>query len=132
MMILRIIVTMNPSYGGPCQGIRNSIPALKKLGIKNEVLCFDKPSIDYGLTDDFVIHKIGASVSPYAYNSKLSEWLLSNLARFDIVLIHGLWLHTSYGTFRTWNMFKKRNSVYPELYVMPHGMLDPYFQKAPD
>tara|TARA_R110002020_G_scaffold256355_2_gene470053 strand:+ start:28243 stop:29418 length:1176 start_codon:yes stop_codon:yes gene_type:complete len=132
MMILRIIVTMNPSYGGPCQGIRNSIPALKKLGIKNEVLCFDKSSIDYGLTDDFVIHKIGASVSPYAYNSKLSEWLLSNLARFDIVLIHGLWLHTSYGTFRTWNMFKKRNSVYPELYVMPHGMLDPYFQKAPD
>ncbi|WP_339865811.1 glycosyltransferase [uncultured Algoriphagus sp.] len=123
---------MNPSYGGPCQGIRNSIPALKKLGIKNEVLCFDKSSIDYGLTDDFVIHKIGASVSPYAYNSKLSEWLLSNLARFDIVLIHGLWLHTSYGTFRTWNMFKKRNSVYPELYVMPHGMLDPYFQKAPD
>lgn len=123
---------MDPSYGGPCQGIRNSIPALKKVGINNEVLCFDNYSMDYGFTDDFVIHKIGASVGPYAFNSKLKEWLLTNFARFDIVLVHGLWLYTSYGTFRAFNTFKKNNLVYPKLYVMPHGMLDPYFQKAPD
>lgn len=123
---------MDPTYGGPCQGIRNSIPALKKFGVTNEVLCFDDPYKDYGISDDFLIHKIGNGVGPYSYNKNLSYWLEINLHRFDIVIIHGLWLHTSFGTYLAWKKFKKFNSVYPKLYIMPHGMLDPYFQKAKD
>lgn len=130
ILILRVIVTMSPSYGGPCQGIRNSIPALQKLGVSNEVLCFDEPDSDYGVKDCFTIHKIGAGKGSYSYNSKLKEWLAGNLGRFDFVIVHGLWLHTSYGVYRAWSRYKHINSSCPSLFVMPHGMLDPYFQKA--
>ncbi|MDR7127777.1 glycosyltransferase involved in cell wall biosynthesis [Algoriphagus sp. 4150] len=132
MKVLRVIVTMHPSYGGPCQGIRNSIPAMKELGIENEVVCLDNKDLDYGMSDGFLIHKIGNGVGPYKYNVSLNNWLNSNFNRFDLVIIHGLWLYTSYGTFRAWNNFKRSNLVFPKLYVMPHGMLDPYFQLAPE
>lgn len=121
---------MDPRGGGPCQGIRNSIPEFKRRGIENDVLCFDSPDAKYLGTDDFTIYTIGPSSGPYAYCSELKKWLLENILKYDIVIIHGLWLHHSYGTYKVWNKLKKSGEKVPYLYVMPHGMLDPYFQKA--
>lgn len=132
--ILRVITSMNPENGGPCQGIRNSIPALKKLGVYNEVVCFDSPDASFLGSDDFTIHAIGPSKGPYAYCPLMQEWLLNNFDRFDAVIIHGLWLYNNYGTYAAWKKYKNKNAnaPAPALYVMPHGMLDPYFQKAPE
>ncbi|MFL9844945.1 glycosyltransferase [Flavobacterium rhizosphaerae] len=129
MNILRVIKSMNPKEGGPCQGIRNSIPALKAMGIHNEVVCFDDPDSDY-LNEDFKIHALGEPKGPYAYNKELQSWLSKNFSRFDAVIVHGLWLYHSYGTYKAWEKYKKNTATYPKLYIMPHGMLDPYFQKA--
>ena len=46
-----------------------------------------------------------------------------NLARFDGVVIHGLWQYHSYGSYR---MVRGRTPYV----VFPHGMLDPYFKRA--
>lgn len=129
MRILRVIQTMKPEYGGPCQGIRNSIPVLMELGVVNEVVCLDDPNSDYS-RDPFVIHTIGKAKGPYAYHPRLSSWLAKNFARFDVVIIHGLWVYSSYGTYRAWRKFQNKQLNSPKLYVMPHGMLDPYFQKV--
>lgn len=121
---------MNPKQGGPCQGIRNSIPEMKKHGVENEIVCFDSSDSEYPATDDFSIHTIGPAKGPYAYCAQLNTWLEQNISRFDVVIIHGMWLYNGYGTYRVWKKFRKENTIYPKLYVMPHGMLDPYFQKA--
>jgi len=130
MKILRVITSMNPEHGGPCQGIRNSIPALHKLGVHNEVVSFDSPDAAFLGKDSFTIHTLGPAKGPYAYCPKLEQWLLENFGRFDAVIIHGLWLYNGYGTFSAWKKYKKNNNAAPKLFVMPHGMLDPYFQKA--
>lgn len=131
MKLLRIISTMDPAYGGPCQGIRNSIPAMEKIGVKNEVLTFDKEEDTSRYNDPFIIHAIGPKKGPYAYCKNLEKWLLTNYHRFDAIIIHGLWLYNSYGTYTTWKKIKKKDlAKSPALFVMPHGMLDPYFQKA--
>ncbi|MCP9199578.1 glycosyltransferase [Gramella sp. GC03-9] len=130
MNYLRIIATMDPKSGGPCQGIRNSVPVQKKAGIENEVLCFDDPNAEFLKQSDLLIHALGPAIGPYAFSKGLKPWLEENLKRFDVAIIHGLWLYNSYGTFKVWNALKKRNKKVPELFVMPHGMLDPYFQKA--
>lgn len=132
MKILRVISSMKPSAGGPCQGIRNSTPALQKLDVDTEVLCFDEVGEDYNLKDNFPIHKIGPSFGPYAYAKQLDSWLRSNFKRFDVVIIHGLWLYNSYGAYNSWRKMKKYTATMPKLFVMPHGMLDPYFQIAPE
>ena len=132
MRILRVIASMDPVNGGPCQGIRNSIPAQELFGVESEVLCFDAPNAYFLKQDNFPIHAIGPSIGPYAYCSGLSSWLKENLLRFDVVIIHGLWLYNSYGTYLVWQSFKKQHTRIPKLYIMPHGMLDPYFQEAPE
>ena len=49
MKILLVIPTMKPSSGGPCEGIRNFVPELKKLGVICEVLCMDNPNSELSL-----------------------------------------------------------------------------------
>lgn len=123
---------MDPINGGPCQGIRNSIPEQEICGVESEVLCFDAPDANFLKHDKFLIHAIGPAIGPYAYCSGLRFWLKENLLRFDVVIIHGLWLYNSFGTYLVWKSLKKQQHKVPKLYLMPHGMLDPYFQEAPD
>ncbi len=128
---------MDPQTGGPCQGIRNSIREMKKLGIRNEVVCLDDPGSDFLTRDSFCVHPLEKGKGPWQYSSKLIPWLLKNLHRFDAVIVHGLWLYPSFATNSALKKFKSRkldsdtNSFVPKLYVMPHGMLDPYFQNDP-
>ncbi|MEJ7738052.1 MAG: glycosyltransferase [Chitinophagaceae bacterium] len=127
---------MNPSTGGPSQGIRNSIPELEKLGLHNEVVCLDDPSASFLGNDAFTIYALGPSKGPWCYSSKLMPWLLNNLGRFDAVIVHGLWLYHSYAISKAMSLLKRRRLTYkqqsslPKLFIMPHGMLDPYFQRA--
>ncbi|WP_191967965.1 glycosyltransferase [Rhizosphaericola mali] len=118
---------MSPKAGGVSQALRNLIPNLIQLGCQNEVVCFDSSGEVYGVKDDFLVHKIGPSKTPYAYVAQYQSWLKQNIDKFDVVIIHGLWLYNSYGTY----LFLK-NIPNIKLYVMPHGMLDPYFQKTAD
>jgi len=127
---------MDPADGGPCQGIRNTIPALEKLGVYNEVVTLDDPAASFLGKDSFVIHAIGPPQGPWRYGSRLIPWLMENFHRFDVVIIHGLWLYYSYAAASAMRRFKnseqsKRTGL-PNVYCMPHGMLDPYFQRAPD
>ncbi len=132
MNVLRVIWSMNPRSGGPCQGIRNSIPALEKLGVQNEVVCLDAPESDFLGTDPFVIHAVGQAHGPWGYHKALLPWLLINFSRFDTVIVHGLWQYPGYAVWKALKKFKANNagSTYPSVFVMPHGMLDPWFQRA--
>ncbi|GGB92621.1 glycosyltransferase [Dyadobacter sediminis] len=132
MKILRVIWSMDPKEGGPCQGIRNSVPELAKLGVYNEVVSLDLPDSKFIAGESFTIHAVGPRSGPWSYNAKLKPWLLENLQRFDAVIVHGLWQYHSYATMKALSQLKKQNPAIsiPKLYVMPHGMLDPWFQKA--
>lgn len=130
MKILNVIVSMDPVSGGTSQGLRNIIPALQNIGVVNEVVCFDDPASKFIEKDNFITHAIGPAKGPYAYTEKLKPWLLQNLGRFDAVIIQGVWLHNSFGTYSAWKKYKKDNASAPKLFLMTHGMLDPYFQKA--
>ncbi len=129
MKILRVIGGMDPKGGGPCQGIRNSIPALQTLGVHNEVVCLDAPDYDYLGSDSFLIHAIGPSVGPWSYSKMLIPWLQKHAEDFDLIIVHGLWKFSSFAVYKALKELKGNTTPY---FVMPHGMLDPYFQKAPE
>lgn len=119
---------MAPTIGGPAQGLRNTIPELEKLGFRHEVASCDAPSACWNSRDAFPLHLLGPGRFGFAYSHRLSEWLLKNLPRFDAVLIHGLWLWPGLATFLA---YRKLASPRPRLFLMPHGMLDPWFQTDP-
>ncbi|MCC6817484.1 MAG: glycosyltransferase [Bacteroidia bacterium] len=122
---------MNPSNGGPCQGIRNSVPALKNLGVHTDVVCMDDPKSNYIRKDDFQIFAVGASNGPWAHSKNLIPWLEKHIGDYDAVIVHGLWQFHVYAVNKVLKQLKKsKSSNLPKVFLMPHGMLDPYFQKA--
>jgi glycosyltransferase involved in cell wall biosynthesis len=121
---------MNPISGGPCQGVRNIMPELLANGISGEVLCLDNPNADFFKTDEFVTHVLGPSTGLWKYSSSLYPWLIKNLHKYDIVFVRGLWLYHSYAVAKAIRQLKKNNKQkIPIVYIYPHGMLDPWFQK---
>jgi len=136
--VLHIIPSMDPSSGGPCQGIRNLVPELIVHGANPEVLCLDDPLERVQTGDGFKVTAIGPAKSAWRYSSKLVPWLLENLNRFDVVIIHAIWLYHGYGFRKALRQYEKyqtgsgKDFKIPRFYVMPHGMLDPYFQRAPE
>ena len=119
---------MNPERGGVCQAVRTLISSMdSKYQIINEVLSLDSPDSPYLKNDNIIIHALGPSFGPWAYSSKLLPWLLNNFANFDFIIVHGLWL---YPGFAVQKVLKNRNNIMPKVFIMPHGMLDPYFQRA--
>jgi glycosyltransferase involved in cell wall biosynthesis len=131
MKVLRVIASMDPARGGPSQGIRNLVPELIKLGCQNEVLCLDTSDASHVRQSDFTIYAIGSAKGPWAYSARLKNWLRSHLTDYDVVIIHGLWLYHGYAVTSVMNELRAKGKKLPICYVMPHGMLDPYFQKDP-
>jgi glycosyltransferase involved in cell wall biosynthesis len=132
MKILRVITSMNPKSGGPCQGIRNVNPYIKQLGIEVEVICMDAITDEYDTNDDFVIHKLGRGKTAYQYQPLLYNWLVKNASEFDCIVVHGLWQHYNVAVYNAVKHLKKYHNKVPKVAIMPHGMMDPYFQTASD
>lgn len=132
MKILHVITSMDPKTGGPSQGLRNLSSFNVKLGLEVEVVCLDDVKEDYHVNDVVFIHKLGKGRTSFQYNRILLKWLLLNIERFDFVSVHGVWQYHNYAVYKAIKILKKRNKKVPKVVIMPHGMLDPYFQKAAD
>jgi glycosyltransferase involved in cell wall biosynthesis len=130
MNILHVIASMDPVTGGPSQGLRNIVPVLIKLGVNSQVVCVDDPKADFLNYDTFPVYPVGKGKGLWHYQKNLTTWLCNNIQEFDIIIIHGLWLFHGYAVYKALIKQKNRNNKIPGLYIMPHGMLDPYFQKA--
>jgi hypothetical protein len=87
---LHVIGSMDPVSGGPCQGLRNSIPSLLENGFENEVVAFDSPASANPTLDVVPVHRLGPADNPWRYSAQFHPWMLANLPKFNIVLIHGL------------------------------------------
>ena len=132
MKILRVITSMQPSKGGPAQGIRNSIPYLQKAGVINDVVCMDNEDCNYGTNDEFTIYKVGQGKTAYLYQPKLLNWLIINALNYDFIFSHGIWQYNNLAVYKALKILKGKYAKVPKIIIMPHGMLDPYFQNAPD
>lgn len=126
MKLLHVISSMDPRNGGPCQGIRNLHPVVVASGGSVEVVCLDDAQTEYLKTEGIKVHALGQGRSAWQYHPALRPWLEQNLSRFDAVILNGLWQYPGYLLSR----LKAQNPKLPPYFVFPHGMLDPWFQRA--
>jgi glycosyltransferase involved in cell wall biosynthesis len=135
MKILHVISSMDPMRGGVCEAVRTIAFSLNNVSIENEVVCLDSADASFLVNDPIKIHALGTGKGPWSYNSKLLPWLKKNICRFDVVITHGLWQFHSFGLLKAIRSVRKATHLskednIPKYFVMPHGMLDPYFQSA--
>ncbi|WP_276373430.1 glycosyltransferase [Chryseolinea sp. H1M3-3] len=127
MKILHVSPSMDPKLGGVCQAVRLIISGLSTLGVENEVVSLDASDAKFLKEDPFPVHGIGIGQGPWSRHPQLIPWLVVNLPRFDAIVVHGLWLYYGYAVRKAIGEITGKK---PKLFVMPHGMLDPYFQRA--
>jgi glycosyltransferase involved in cell wall biosynthesis len=131
MNVLHIVANMDPQTGGVCQAVRTIVDGLTRRGIHNEVATVDTPDAPYLSRYTFPVHALGPSDNGWHYSARLLPWLTDNLDRFDAVIVHGLWLYHSHAVCKAIAQRRQQpNARAPRFFVMPHGMLDPWFQKA--
>lgn len=126
MKVLHIIPSINPKSGGMSQAVRTLVSGLQPHGVQNEIVTLDNPSAAYIKDSLLCVHALGEGYGPWCYNKALYPWLLSHLANYDRAIVHGLWQYPGYALYKAVRKIQKK----VEYYVMPHGMLDPYFQRA--
>jgi glycosyltransferase involved in cell wall biosynthesis len=120
--LLHVVASFAPAAGGTSEGIRKLAESCDGV-CAVEVACLDDPAETYVQGQSFPVHALGPAQGHYRYTPNLQAWLNENLARFDGVVMHGLWQYHSYGSYRV-----ARHRI--PYVVFPHGMLDPYFKRA--
>ena len=124
MKVLHVIPSLDPKSGGMSQAVRTLVAGLHSQDIQNDVVTLDEPTAGYIKDSSIIVHALGKGAGPWCYNKALYPWLVDNLPNYDRVIVHGLWQYPGFA------LFKAVKEVKVEYYVMPHGMLDPYFQRS--
>ena len=124
MKILNCIHSLNPSIGGPLESVKQSSLVLTRRGHSVEVVSLDAPTAPW--VDEFpgTACALGPGRGSYGYTSRFVPWLKERRARYDAVVVHGIWQYNSFGV---WRALHKTVTPY---FVFPHGMLDPWFNRT--
>lgn len=127
MKVLNVIGSMDLRNGGPTEGIRSLGKKMSEKGYTVEVVCLDDPTSEFLSKETLNIHALGRGKGWWNYHPRLLPWLIANLPKFDAVIQNGLWQYQSYALYKA----ATRPNM-PPYYIFPHGMLDPWFQRAPE
>ena len=125
LRILHLISTVNPTIGGPREGVAQMGGQLSALGHRVEVAsCCDRPHDPWVKEFPLTVHGLGPAFLRYGYSHRLAPWIQSNIDRFDAIIINGLWQYHGFGAY---SELRRRHKPY---FVFTHGMLDPWSRKA--
>lgn len=134
LRLLHVTRSAAPEYGGPIAATLDQ-HAVTKGSVSREIVTCDPPGA--GFTRDFplTLHAfgteagsrrppmLGRALARYGRNPAMIPWLKANVARFDAVVVDGLW---NYATWAAARVLPRAGVPYV---VFPHGMLDPWFNR---
>jgi glycosyltransferase involved in cell wall biosynthesis len=124
MNILHVIGSLAPREGGPPEVTRHLARAYLKGGDTMEIVCQDPPNSPFFNDLPCPVHALGQRlIGRYGLSPRLWAWLHRNVARFDAVVMQGIWTFPGVAV-----RFASRKAGVP-YGVFPHGALDPWFNK---
>ena len=122
MRILHIVGTMSAESGGPAE-VARMLVEFAPPHVTSEIVTCDFPTEPALATLSCPVHALGHTRPGFSYSRNLVPWLRANRARFDGVIVHGLWTYPSLAAWRA----LRGHTPYV---VFTHGMLDPWFKRA--
>lgn len=127
MRILRLIHTLDPRTGGPVQGILDVQPYLHARGVEVEVISADSADAPWlreaRSLNGLECFPLGELNNGFAFSRRWDEQLEERIGEADAVVVHGLWKYFLTAARRACERAEK------PLFVYPHGMLDPWFDR---
>ena len=122
MKILHVISSVDPTIGGPIEGVNQLSAVYRGIGIDVEICSLDEPDAEWVRNSQTRVIALGPALGKYKYCTRLLPWLKEHAYKYDAVIVNGLWQYTGFATWRT-----LAGTATP-YYVFTHGMLDPWFK----
>lgn len=122
LRILHVVRSIDPRSGGTYEGARCLAASQLASGHVVETVTLDAPGLSHAMPG--AVHPVGPGAGSYGRTPALDAWLAGNLARFGVVVVHGLWQYHGFAARRA---CLKAGVPYA---VFPHGMLDPWFKRT--
>lgn len=124
MRILHVIGSLNPADGGPPEAVLQLARAYASLGVGVEVLCQDEPNQTFLQSLSFPVHALGQRLlGRFGLSPRLWTWLHHNAARYDAIVLNGIWIFPNVAVRSAARRAGKPYAVFP------HGGLDPWFNR---
>lgn len=89
-----------------------------------EVVSLDAPGASFLRDFPLPVHPLGPRTGGYRFSARFVPWLRANFAKYDIVIVNGIWQYNSFGV---WRVLHRSSTPYV---VVTHGMLDPWFKRT--
>jgi glycosyltransferase involved in cell wall biosynthesis len=122
MRILHVINSVDPTGGGPIEGLKQLAAVNRTAGHTVEVASLDAHGNNFIKTCPLQVYALGSGTLTYSYSRRVVPWLRANVGRYDVVVVNGIW---QYHSFATWRALRRSSTPYA---VFTHGMLDPWFK----
>jgi len=124
LRILHVISSVNPQGGGPIEGVKQLARVNGGHGHRIEIVSLDDPQAEWVRQCPLPCHALGPShIGKYRYSPRLVSWLRTNRARYDAVIVNGIWQYHAYAV---WRALHGTSTPY---FAYTHGMLDPWFKR---
>lgn len=136
VMLLHIIASIDPTGGGPIEGVLQQARLRSSTDYEIHIASLDPTGTSILDNCPAQVHALGNNRSQepswfrylpwrhYGYEPKAAAWLKANIRNFDIVVVNGLWNYSTLAARRA-----LVGSGVPYV-VFTHGMLDPWFKKT--
>lgn len=121
--ILHLIHTMDPESGGPVSFLRELSTAHAAMGIRVAILALDRHGPAWRPGPRVAVIECGPSRGTYGYNPGFKDRLAATVGSFEAMVVHGLWQFHGLSAMRA----SERTGI--PYFVLPHGMLDPWFKR---
>jgi glycosyltransferase involved in cell wall biosynthesis len=89
--VLHVTSTLDPAWGGPVTVLAQLSRSSLESGCETEVVTLDSPDSPWLAAFPARVHALGPSRGRFHFNRRLVPWLESNLSRYELALVHGLW-----------------------------------------
>ena len=119
-----MVQTLDPTTGGVVRAVLLLSEEMARQGHEVEITTLDPKDSPNETPTTLPVHELGRSNRGYGFSPYLQQWLDRHGRNYDCVIVNGCW---QYSGFAAWRRFHKSPIPY---YVMPHGMLDPWFKRT--
>jgi len=123
MKILHVIPSIEPSSGGPAEGLKQLCDIYHSGGHIVEVATLDSPERVKTIPYPASTIGLGPGFGVYGYSFRAISWLKKNIVNYDVVILNSIW------QFSTLAAYRALISTRIPYAVFTHGMLDPYFRR---
>jgi glycosyltransferase involved in cell wall biosynthesis len=123
MKLLHVIAGSDQESGGPIEALLRISEVLVRNGHEVATVTLEDEAEVAQRNFPFPLVGLGRGSRPYRYNRRLASWLREHARNFDVVVLHGLWNYSSFGS---WRGLRRGETPY---HIFAHGMLDPWFRQ---